>query len=103
MQRAYQGRISFWHPRYRSEAEIVYSDEVPKGQIVENSITSTNKFESEIPVTRNPKDQKYVYHAAKTVQALLVYALLYALLKTFCIMHKREGSTSVSYKRPRNI
>ena len=67
MQRAYQGRISFWHPRYRSEAEIVYSDEVPKGQILEYSITSTNKFESEILVTGNPKDLNYVYHAAKTV------------------------------------
>lgn len=35
MQKAYPGRISFWHPRYRSEAEIVYCDEVSKGAIIE--------------------------------------------------------------------
>ena len=68
MQRAYQGRISFLHPRYRSEAEILYSDEVPKGQIVEYSIISTNKLENEIPVRRSPKDENYVYQAAKTVR-----------------------------------
>lgn len=72
MQRAFQGRISFWHPRYCSEAEIIYCDEVPKGQIVECSIANINNLEKEIPVTCSPQDENNVYHAAKTVRAALL-------------------------------
>ena len=72
MQKAYHGRISFWHPRYRSEAEIVYCDEVSKGQIVEcglNRSVENDKF------LKEPEDvplKNYVYHAAKTVHAALL-------------------------------
>ena len=72
MQKSYLGRISFWHPRYRSEAEIVYCDEVSKGQIVECGLNRSN--ESEIFVTE-PGDvpsKNHVYHVAKSVRAALL-------------------------------
>ena len=72
MQKAYLDRISFWHPRYRLEAEIVYCDEVSKGQIVECGLTRGS--ESEMLVTE-PGDvplKNDVYHVAKTVRAALL-------------------------------
>lgn len=73
MQKAYQGRISFWHPRYRSESEIVYCDEVPKGQIVKCSIANTsNLATSDVPVAHGPQEVSHVYHAAKAVRAALL-------------------------------
>ena len=72
MQKAYHGRISFWHPRYRSEAEIVYCDEVSKGQIVECGLNRS--FENDTFITE-PEDvslKNHVYHAAKTVRAALL-------------------------------
>ena len=38
MQKGYHGRISFWYPRYRSDAEIVCCDAVSKGQIIESGL-----------------------------------------------------------------
>ena len=35
MQKAFPGIINFWYPKHRSEAEIVYCEEVSKGQIIE--------------------------------------------------------------------
>ncbi len=72
MQKSYLGRISFWHPRYRSEAEIVYCDEVSKGQIVECGLNRSS--ESEIFATE-PGDvpsKNHVYHVAKSVRAALL-------------------------------
>ena len=37
--------IYFWHPRYRSESEVVFSNEVPKRQIVEVGLLSTEEKE----------------------------------------------------------
>lgn len=53
MQKAYPGRISFWHPRYRSEAEIVYCDEVSKGAIIECGLNRS--IENDMFVTE-PED-----------------------------------------------
>ena len=72
MQKAYPGRISFWHPRYRSEAEIVYCDEVSKGAIIECS--PNRSIENDMFVTE-PEDvslTNHVYHSAKTVRAALL-------------------------------
>ena len=33
IQNSYLGRVSFWHPRYRSESELVYCNDVPKSEI----------------------------------------------------------------------
>ena len=40
--------IYFWHPRYRSESEVVFSNEVPEGQIVEAGLLSTEEKEYNI-------------------------------------------------------
>ena len=40
--------IYFWHPRYRSESEVVFSNEVLKGQIVEAGLLSTEEKEFNI-------------------------------------------------------
>lgn len=42
IKKAYPGRVSFWHPRYRSESELVYCNDVPKGQIVESAVNVNN-------------------------------------------------------------
>ena len=35
LRRSFGEKVRFWHPRHRSEAELVYYDEIPKGQVVE--------------------------------------------------------------------
>ena len=35
IQRAFSNGVSFWHPKHRSEAEILNYDVIPKGQVVE--------------------------------------------------------------------
>ena len=71
MQKASHGRISFWHPRYRSDAEIVYCDEVLKGQIVESGLNCS--IENDTSITEPDVSlMNHVYHAAKTVRAALL-------------------------------
>ncbi len=72
MQKAYHGRISFWHPRYRSEAEIVYCDEVSKGQIVECGLNRSVENDKFLKAPEDVPLKNYVYHAAKTVRAALL-------------------------------
>lgn len=73
MQKAYLGKISFWRPSKRSEAEMVYCDEIPKGQIIEHSLKGTS--EDEIVVPSSPDDaflNNHVYYAAKSMRAALL-------------------------------
>ena len=72
LQRTYQTRIAFWHPRHRSEAEIVYCDEVPKGQMVECIVSNENISKNETPGIMYRQDENRVYHAAKLVRAALL-------------------------------
>ena len=37
----FHGSVGFWHPQYRSQAEVIYSDEVPKGAFVEAAILAS--------------------------------------------------------------
>ena len=71
MQKAYLGRISFWYPRYRSEDEIVYSDEVSKGQIIECGLNCSIQNEMFVKEQEDVPLKNHVYHAAKTVGAAL--------------------------------
>lgn len=35
LQKQFGDSISFWYPKHRSQSELVYSEDVPKGQVVE--------------------------------------------------------------------
>lgn len=73
MQKVYSGKITFWRPRNRSKAEIVYCTKIPKGQIVEYSLKETS--EDEMVVLSSPDDailNNHIYHAAKSVHAALL-------------------------------
>jgi len=65
------GRISFWHPRYRSEAELVYCDDVPKGQVVESGLINRS-VEEEMHDREDVSYKNYIYHATKTLRAALL-------------------------------
>ena len=67
----YPGRVNFWHPRYRSESEVVYCNDVPKGQIVESAVKVN--IVQEMNVTRDGiTNDNYMYHAAKNIRSSLL-------------------------------
>lgn len=73
IQKAYLGKVSFWHPRNRAEAEIVYCEEVPKGQLVECCMgNSYDEIEEDTVTQPHLLDVNHIYHAAKTVRSALL-------------------------------
>ena len=71
LKRSFGGKVGFWHPRHRSEAELIYYDEVPKGQVVESGYHRS--FEGEM--CNDDEDEKavnHIYHCAKTARAALL-------------------------------
>ena len=72
IQKAYTSRISFWHLWYRSEGEIVYCDEVSKGQIIECGLNRSTENEMFVTELEDVSLRNHVYHAARTVHAALL-------------------------------
>lgn len=72
MQKAYPGRISFWHPKHRSQAEIVYCEDVPKGQIIECGLNRSMENEMFITEPEDASLKNHVFHASKTVRSALL-------------------------------
>ena len=72
MQKAYPGRISFWHPKHRSEAEIVYCEDVPKGRIIECGLNRSMENEMFITEPEDASLKNHVFHASKTVRSALL-------------------------------
>ena len=71
IQKAFSSRVSFWHPKHRSEAEILYYDKIPKGQVVEACFNRS--LEDEFCDEYEPmEDDSYIYHTAKTVRTALL-------------------------------
>lgn len=71
LQRSFGEKVSFWHPRHRSEAELVYYEEIPKGQVVECGFHQS--FEEEVCHEEEDKEAvNHIYHCAKTVRAALL-------------------------------
>ena len=66
--------IYFWHPRYRSEPEVVFSNEIPKGQIVEARLLSTEEKEYNISfkdLHSNHDPARNVFHCAKLLRSYI--------------------------------
>ena len=60
--------IYFWHPRYRSELEVVFLNKVPKGQIAEAGLLSTEEKEYNISfkdLHSNHDPARNVFHCGK--------------------------------------
>lgn len=74
IQRCFGDRVDFWHPRYRSETELIYNNEVPKGQVVESGVNLS--FEEDISMDGSADDGStdinHIYHAAKAVRMALL-------------------------------
>ena len=70
--KAYPGKVSFWHPRYRSESELIYCNEVPKGQIIESAVNVGHDENTSFTTVADGARDNYVYHAAKCVRASLL-------------------------------
>lgn len=69
--KAYPRKVSFWHPKYRSETELIYCNDVPKGQIVESAVNVRGEKNTSAEENKNTHDN-YVYNAAKNVRASLL-------------------------------
>ena len=64
--------IYFWHPRYHSESVVVFSNEVPKWQIVEAGLLSTEekKYNISIKDLHSYHDPaRKVFHCAKMLRS----------------------------------
>ena len=71
LQRSFGEKVSFWYPRYRSEAELVFYDEIPKGQVVECRYNQS--FEEETCHVEEDKEAgNHIYHCTKIVRAALL-------------------------------
>jgi len=69
--KVYPERVSFWHPKYCSETELVYCNEVSKGEIVESAVNVSNEDNMNVKEGNNTHDN-YVCHAAKNVRNSLL-------------------------------
>ena len=69
--KAYSDRVKFWHPRYRCETELIYCNDVPKGQIVESAVKVSNEENTNAVEDNNTYDN-CVYYAAKNVRSSLL-------------------------------
>ena len=58
-------------PKHRSEAEILYYDKIPKGQVVEACFNRSLKDEF-CNENERMEDDSYIYHTAKTVRTALL-------------------------------
>lgn len=71
LQRLFGEKVSFWYPRHRLEAELVFYDEIPKGQVVERGYNQS--FEEETCHVEEDKEAgNHIYHCAKIVRAALL-------------------------------
>ena len=70
--------IGFWHPRHRSESEIVFSDAIPKGQIIEENLTNLEiDKEEDFTIAVNQCDitseeSVILYRAAKVIRKIIL-------------------------------
>lgn len=70
LQKRFMNQIQFWHPKHRSQSEIIFSDSIPRGELVEkalpNSILNTDDLSMEAtPVKHEAIDNSEIYHCAK--------------------------------------
>lgn len=75
IKKAYPERISFWKPRRRSQSELVYCDDVPKGLIVESVVNvdeNAHDVDFEVHDKDSNDDEKLLYHAAKSLRSSLL-------------------------------
>ena len=66
--------IYFWHPRYRSESEVVFWNEVPKRQIAEAALLSTEEKEYNISfkdLHSNHDPARNVFHCVKLLRSYI--------------------------------
>ena len=66
--------IYFWHPRYRNKSEVVFWNKVPKGQIVEAGLLSTEEKEYNISfkdLRFNHDPARTVFHCAKLLRSYI--------------------------------
>ena len=70
LQRSFGKKVSFWHPRHRSETQLIYYEEIPKGQVVECGYHRS--FEEMCLDEEDEETVNHIYHCAKTVRAALL-------------------------------
>ena len=66
--------IYSWHPRCRSESEVVFWNKVPKGKIVEAGLLSTEEKEYNISfkdLHSNHDPARTVFHCAKLLPSYI--------------------------------
>ena len=67
-------KLGFWHPRYRAESEIIFSDAIPKGMVVEQSL---KLFQPEISLLQKRVKEAYttesstIFHVSKAVRSMI--------------------------------
>ena len=73
----YGNQLSFWHPKNRSKSEMVFLEEVPKGQIAEAGVQSASTYVEEEAwssdiISNDESEGKSLQHVAVIVQQALL-------------------------------
>ena len=69
-------QVGFWHPRNRSKSEIIYSELLPKGQIIEEGIgnqqiSEESDIDFENDFEKEDNQAKHLYHSAKLLRSIV--------------------------------
>ena len=70
-------KIGFWHPRYRSKSEIVFSEAIPNGKIIEDTLSQQEDDNHDFIMEVNEFDvtseeSVILYKAAKIVRKMVL-------------------------------
>ena len=66
--------MGFWHPRYRAESKIIFSDAIPKGMVVEQNL---KLLEPETSLDQNGVKEvnttgpSTIFHVSKAVRSMI--------------------------------
>ena len=69
-------QVGFWHPKNRSKSEIIYSELLPKGQIIEErignqQISEESDIDFENDHEKEDNQAKHLYHSAKLLRGIV--------------------------------
>ena len=74
LQKHFGDKLGFWHPRYRAESEIIFSDAIPKGMVVEQNLKllqpETSLDQNGVKEV-NTTESYTIFHVSKAVRSII--------------------------------
>ena len=101
LQKHFGDKLGFRHPRYRAESDIIFSDAIPKGMVVEQNLKLVQpeiSLEQNDPNEAHMSESNTVFHASNLTIPVLAYNMLNML--AWMLTYSSEFSDQVNFKVP---